>query len=231
MKPTKDKILIVAPHADDETIGMGGTIARLVDEGNDVTVAVMTGHGEKGPHPLWPPSLWDTIRGEFREAMKVLGVTDYIFKEIPAVTVADQDIHELNKITETVIEDVRPDILYIPFINDLHKDHRELFHSFSVHWRQHLPLGKKIREVYTYETVSETHLNFPYVEGGFIPNTFVNISDYIETKISAMSCFKSQICDSPHPRSLEAVRALSTWRGSQINAKAAEAFVMVRKVV
>ncbi|MBN1574842.1 MAG: PIG-L family deacetylase [Deltaproteobacteria bacterium] len=231
MKNTKDRILVVAPHADDETIGMGGTIARLVDEGNIVTVAVMTGHGEVDPHPLWPSSLWETIRGEFREAMEILGVTDYIFREIPAVMVADQKIHELNKITGDIIEEIKPDILYIPFINDLHKDHRELFHSFSVHWRPHLPLGRKMREVYAYETVSETHLNFPYVEGGFIPNAFVDISGYIEVKLSAMARFKSQIIDFPHPRSIEAVRALAAWRGSQISAQAAEAFVMVRRIV
>ena len=224
------KVLVISPHADDETIGMGGTIARFASEGHDVIVAVMTGHGEEEPHPLWHRSTWDTIRGEAREAYRVLGVKQVIFEEIPAVTVADQPVWKLNDTTARVIETIGPDVLYVPFPLDLHKDHREIFHSFSVAWRPCTESGRKIREIYAYETLSETHWNVPYVEGGFLPNVWVDISKYLEQKLEAVKCFASQIRESPDPRSLEAVRALAVWRGSQMGMKAAEAFVMVRRI-
>ena len=57
------KVLILAPHADDEVIGMGGTIAKLTSQGHEVILAVLTGAGDE-PHPIWPSSLWDGIRTE-----------------------------------------------------------------------------------------------------------------------------------------------------------------------
>jgi LmbE family N-acetylglucosaminyl deacetylase len=218
---------VVAPHADDETLGMGGTIAKLSDEGHEVVVAVVTGHGNE-PHPLWPRETWEVVRAEFREACEILGVDEYLFREVPAVSVADQPVVELNRVTHEIVQEVRPDTLYLPFLNDLHKDHRELFHSFSVHWRPYLDTGKGIREVWTYETQSETHLNFPYVEQGFLPNRFVDISAQLDRKLAALRCYESQIADAPHPRSIEAIAALAEWRGAQIGCLAAEAFVLVR---
>lgn len=224
------KVLVVAPHADDETIGMGGTMAKYARSGAKVVVAVMTGHGEDGPHPLWTREVWTRVRGELQQACGILGVEEIIFEEIPAVGVVDQPIWKINHITGSVIERVRPDILYVPFLFDLHKDHREIFHSFSVHWRAHLPLGHSIREVYTYEVPSETHLNFPYVEQGFIPNRYVDVSDFIDVKMKALACYASQTQPHPGARSLEAIRALATWRGAQIGVEAAEAFVTVRQL-
>jgi LmbE family N-acetylglucosaminyl deacetylase len=224
------RILVISPHADDETIGMGGTIAKYASGGAAVAVAVMTGHGEDADHPIWPRSNWDTVRRELRHACNVLGVAEILFEEIPAVAVADQPVWKLNSLTRRVIERVAPEILYVPFPLDLHKDHRELFHSFSVHWRPYLPLGHAIREVYTYEVLSETHLNMPYVEQAFVPNRWVDISGFIDLKMKALACYESQMQPHPAARSLEAVRALATWRGASIGVAAAEAFVMVRQL-
>lgn len=224
------RVLVVAPHADDETLGLGGTIAKHARRGDHVVVAVMTGHGEERPHPLWPRSNWDRVRSELRRACAILGVDEIVFEEIPAIEVASQPLWKLNKITGSMVERVRPECLYVPFPFDLHKDHREIFHSFSVHWRPYLPLGHHIREVYAYEVPSETHLNIPYVEQGFLPNRWVDISEEIDTKMEALACFESQLQRHPAARSLEAVRALAVWRGSQIGVEAAEAFVIVRQL-
>ena len=128
------KVLVVAPHADDETLGVGGTIARHVAEGDHVTVAVMTGHGEE-PHPLWPPEAWDIVRGEALEAWRILGVQDWLFREIPAACVADRPTYEVNGICDEVLKTVGPDVLYVPFQYDLHLDHRVIFYGFSVAYR------------------------------------------------------------------------------------------------
>ena len=222
------RVLVIAPHADDETIGMGGTIARLSAEGNDVHVAVVTGHGEE-PHPLWPRSVWDTVRGEARQAAQVLGVRELIFEEIPAAGVSQYPLWKLNQVTGEIVQRVAPDVLYVPFPYDLHKDHREVFHSLSVAWRP-VAAGRKIREIYCYEVQSETHWNAPYLEPGFIPNCWVDISDYLAAKVRALACYKSQVRDFPDARSLQAVEALARWRGAQMSMHAAEGFVLVRSL-
>jgi len=221
------KILVIAPHADDETIGMGGTIARFAAEGHHVVVAVITGHGDE-PHPLWPKSVWETVRGEAREAAAILGVQELVFEEVPAAGVADQSVWKLNRATGGIVEKVAPDALYVPFAFDLHKDHREIFHSVSVAWRPSSEVGRRIREIYCYEVASETHWNVPYVEQGFLPSCWVDISDHLDTKLRALACYKSQIRPSPDARSAEAIRALATWRGTQVGVPSAEAFVTVR---
>ena len=224
------KVLVISPHADDETIGMGGTIAKHARGGAEVVVAVMTGHGQEVEHPIWPRSNRDRIRAELRHACELLGVCEIVFEEIPAVTVADQPVWKLNSLTRAIIERVAPEILYVPFPFDLHKDHRELFHSFAVHWRPHLPLGHGIKEVYTYEVSSETHLNMPYVEQTFVPNRWVDITDFVDLKMKALACYESQVQPHPSARSLEAIKALAVWRGSSIGVEAAEAFVTVRQL-
>lgn len=227
----KSKVLVVAPHADDETLGCGATMARMASEGHDVTVAVMTGHGERGPHPLWPRSVWDTVRAEAREAMDVLGVKRLLFREIPAATLANHPVHEINKEAVGIVEEVRPEVLFVPFLWDLHKDHREIFHAFSVAWRTVSAAGKGIREIYAYETLSETHWNAAYLEPGFVPNVHVDVSDFLEKKLEALAKYKSQIHPPPATRSIEAVRAQAVWRGAQVGLRAAESFVLVRRLI
>ena len=223
------KVLVVAPHADDETLGVGGTIAKHVEAGDSVTVAVMTGPGAE-PHPIFPHSTWDTVRAEAQRACDVLGVQELLFRELPAVLVPEQPVWQVNREAADVLSQVSPEVLYVPFLHDLHLDHKALFYAFSVAWRPHTQLGRNIREIYAYETVSETHWNPAYVEQGFTPNTYVDISSTLDKKLEAMACYESQLQEEPHARSLKALRALATFRGSQVSVSAAEAFVMIRQL-
>lgn len=224
-------VLVVAPHADDETIGAGGTIARLAEEGHQITVAIMTGHGESGPHPIFSREVFDGIRAEAARAHEVLGVAKTILREIPSVMVADQPLWQLNGIVNEVFEEVQPDVVFVPFQYDLHEDHRRLFAACSVAWRPSSQTGRDIRAVYAYETPSETHWNFHNVEPGFLPNTWLDITDHLQTKLEALRCFESQIDAFPSARSIEALEALARFRGSQMHMEAAEAFVMVRQTI
>ncbi len=221
------KTLILAPHPDDETLGCGGTMARLAAEGHEVIVGLVTGEGT-GPHPLYPSEGFKQVRTEMAAACNVLGAQLIEALNLPTVLLPDLPKHALNKSIFDLIDRIRPERLFVPFPLDLHGDHREVFHAASIAWRPYLPLGRQIREVYCYEVPSETHLNIPYVEQAFIPNTFYDISDHIDKKLEAFSCFASQVQDPPMPRSLQALRALATYRGSQIGVAAAEAFVSVR---
>lgn len=220
-------VLVLAPHPDDETLGCGGVIARFVAEGHDVTVGIVTGPGD-GEHPFVAQHLFDEVRSELADAMRILGVSKIIFGSIPTTMAADMDRRALNAEVLRIIDAAQPEILFVPFALDLHSDHREIFHAASIAWRPHLDRGRSIREVYCYEVPTETHLNIPYVEQAFVPNMWFDVSDHVETKFAALACFKSQLQQPPMPRSLESLRAFTTWRGSQIGVRAAEAFVLVR---
>jgi LmbE family N-acetylglucosaminyl deacetylase len=220
-------ILVIAPHADDETLGMGGTIARMAGEGRDVVVAVMTGPGEE-PHPIWPASEWESIHAEAKEAAKRLGVKELIFGNLPAVCVPDRPVHEVNSAVAKLIARVDPEELYLPFYHDLHQDHSVIAYAALVHARAYRDAGRRIRLIAMYETPTETHLFPPQLKPPFAPSMWVDISETIDVKLDAWNRYKSQHHDGATPRSAEAVRALAVSRGAEIGVAAAEAFVLLR---
>lgn len=87
-----------------------------------------------------------------------------------------------------------------------------------------------VKQIYAYETLSETGWNIPNVQNEFIPNVYVDISEYLPKKLKAISLFKTQLSPFPNPRSIEAIEALAKYRGSTVNVKAAEAFSLVREI-
>lgn len=220
------KILVIAPHADDEVLGMGGTIAQMVDDGYDVTVAVLTGHGQE-PHPIWPRENWDTIRGECRAAQAILGYRTSLFRELPAACLDTTPSYQVNKIISELVGEVDPSDIYVPFAFDLHKDHGAIAYGVSVATRPYLESARGIRRVLAYETLSETHLAPAYLAPPFQPNVFVNISNTIGRKLDAMKAYASQIQADNRPRSIAALRALATIRGTHIGVEAAEGFVLL----
>lgn len=220
------KILIVAPHADDEVLGMGGTIARMVDHGHEVHVAVLTGHGDK-PHPIWEPDFWDIVRTECQAALNVLGCKPPIFRELPAACLDATPSHQINKVINTLVAEVDPQEIYIPFAFDLHKDHGAIAYGVSVATRPYLASACNIRRVLAYETLSETHLAPPYLAPAFQPNVFIDITKQIQRKLDAMRAYATQIQPDNLPRSVAALRALATFRGTHIGVEAAEAFVLL----
>ena len=223
-------ILVLAPHADDEVLGMGGSIARLAAAGRRVVVAVLTGHGE-GTHPLWPSSTWDTIRLEAKEAAGILGVTELHFRELPAAGLDFTPAWQTNQVVADIIQKIQPVELYVPFAHDLHQDHQIIAYAASVATRSYLPLGQQVKRILAYETLSETHLASPYMSPAFQPNVFVDVSDYLETKLEAMQAYRSQLQPDPLPRSTAGLSALATFRGAHIGVLAAEAFVLIRETI
>lgn len=224
------KILVLAPHADDEVLGVGGTISRAIAAGHHVAVAVLTGHGED-PHPLWPPHTWDTVRAECHAACEVLGVSELLFRELPAACLDHCPTWKINEVVTEIIAQVAPEELYVPFAHDLHQDHQAISYAAMVAARPYLPMGQGVKRMLAYETLSETHLAAPYLHPPFQPNVFVNITPHIDRKVEAMQAYQSQIQPGHLPRSAEALRALARVRGTHIGVEAAEAFVLLRETL
>jgi LmbE family N-acetylglucosaminyl deacetylase len=219
------RVLVVAAHPDDEVLGVGGTIARLADEGNQVTVTIVT----RGDLPLFDEKLVEQGREEAREAHRLLGVKETLFLDkFPAAKLDKVPHYELNHALQKLIQTIQPSILFIPFVGDIHLDHQLIFKSALVAVR---PKGQFTpHTVLAYETLSETNWNAPYLSPGFCPNLYVDISKHIDKKTKAIKVFRSQIHPFPNERSVEAIQALATHRGATVGCHAAEAFVLIRKI-
>lgn len=224
MKLDFKKAIIIAPHPDDETLGVGGTIKRLIKSNIEVSVLVVSGHTP----PLYSEKSYAKTIKECNKVFKYLGVNDFQFLNVPATKVNELPVSVLNKKINDFIKARSPDTVFIPF-PDRHIDHRVIFDSSIVACR---PIGKKFpSNVLLYETLSETHWNVPGVEASFLPDFFINIDKEIKNKLSAIKIYKSQINNNTLSRSPDAVEALAKFRGSQNGCKYAEAFKVVRIVI
>ena len=225
----KKRVLVLAPHNDDETLGVGATMAKHVANGDEVFVSVLTSIDEN--NPVMKPNKPE-IRAETKQAMEILGVNynNVIYRDLPNVLLNDEPMYKVNKVVVDVVKEVGPDVLYIQFINDLHKDHREIVYAAQVAARTCTDFGRNIKEVMMYETLSETHWNIESVEGGFLPNVFNEIYDFLDLKLQAVQAYKSQLKFFPDVRSVEALRSLAIVRGAIVGMRAAEGFMLVRKL-
>lgn len=219
------KVLVVSPHPDDEVLGVGGTIARLVSEGNDVTVAIVT----KGWEPLFSDSQVEAVRSEARRANEVLGAQSLRFMDLPVTKLNEIPKHELNNKFERLLNEEKPELVFLPFCSDLQEDHRQVFDGCMVALRP-LVNREHVKQVLCYETVSETHRAAAYVEPCFQPQLWVDICEHLSTKMEAMGKYRSQLQAEPNARSAEAISSLAKWRGSMVGMHAAECFVVVREL-
>ena len=218
------RVMVVAPHPDDETLGVGGTIAKYSAQGADIFVLIVSGHLP----PLYSRKDYDKTVHEAQSALKLLGVSQSEFLEIPATMINSKPLHKVNGRISKIINDFKPHIVFCPY-PDRHIDHRLIFDSVMVATRP-VGVGRDIEILAAYETLSETHWNAPHIEPNFTPNWVVDITEQIDNKLDALSCYKSQISDFPGPRSIEAVEALAKFRGTQAGFGYGEGFHVIRMI-
>lgn len=218
------RVLVFAPHPDDEIIGVGGTITKRAQNGDEVYVCVVT----KAHPPMFSVEYVEQGRRECREADARLGVKETIFLDFPAVMLETVPRYEFNgKICE-MVQRIRPDEVYIPHRGDMQLDHQLVVDAAMVAVR---PRGNSYpKRVYAYETLSETGWNIPNTVNEFIPTVYEDISDTLAAKLDAMNVFQSQLALFPAARSIGAIEALAKYRGATVNVAAAEAFSLVREV-
>ncbi len=172
------KLVVIAPHPDDETLGCGGTIARFAASGTEVSVLVVAGHLP----PLYDDAAFETTHREALAAFKIMGVAQSAFLRIPATMVRDVPVAELNGKINGFIREIGPDMVLLPF-PDRHIDHRIIFDACIVACRPVHAAAPKT--VLAYETLSETHWNVPGIEPVFAPEFFVDTTDYMAKKNAA----------------------------------------------
>lgn len=223
-----NNILVIAPHADDEILGCGATIAKEVKNGNNVYVLICT-NAHVGAPELFNQASIDQVRNEAIEAHKILGVKDTVFLDFPAPALDQYPRYKMSNEMVGVIHQHDIDTVYIPHRGDCHKDHAIVHDCAMVACR---PLANcNVKHMYAYETLSETEWGEPIAADFFVPvkyNTFTIES--FQQKLKAMECFKSQLYQFPASRSLEAIEALAKYRGCTVSALRAEAFEVLRDI-
>jgi LmbE family N-acetylglucosaminyl deacetylase len=218
-------IMVIAAHPDDEVLGCGGVIARHSTQGDEVHVVVAT----RGIPEIYAPELIEESRSELKAAHDLLKVTETHFLDFPAPKLDTIPGYELADEIKKVINRVKPETVYLPHGGDIHLDHRAVYTATLVAAR---PANDcSVRQLLCYETLSETEWA-PLTGGGaFLPTVFINITDYLETKMKAMACYRTQLKEPPHSRSLDAIKALATLRGASVGFLAAEAFELERQTL
>ena len=217
------KILVIAPHGDDEALGAGGVLAKHARAGDTLYRCIVT----KTYPPEWPTSFQKEREREIARSGEILHITKTFSLGFPTVKLDTVPQKELNDRLSEIVKEVRPDIVYTTSGADLNRDHRIVFESTLVAARP-VP-GSSVKKLLSYEVVSETEWGRNL--GIFNPNYYVPLTaEDVRTKLSAMKAYKSELREYPHPRSLEVLETLAKLRGSEIGCQLAEAFALIREI-
>lgn len=215
------KVICIAPHPDDETLGCGGTLLKHKDNGDDIYWLIVTGINQDDG---WKQSDIKKRDIEIDAVEEEYGFTNVFNLRLPTTKIDIIPLSDLIIQISNVYKKVEPDIIYMPFGHDVHTDHQIIVKVLqsTLKWFRY----PHIKNVYMYETISETEFNF--VENRvFKPNVFVDVSEYLNKKIEIMEIYKGEMKKFPFPRSEKSIRALAALRGSQSGSNAAEAFELV----
>jgi len=209
------KILAIAVHPDDETLGCGGTLLKHKNEGDSIGCIFVTSGNKQ------QKELLSQIAAEY-----CFDFTEFMCKE--ENTLDDLSLNELIPAFSKLLNDYQPSVLYIPNRADVHSDHRRVFDAISACIKSfRYPFIKKVLMC---EVISETDLSPALMENHFIANVFVDITAYREKKLKILDLYSHEILKDPHTRSLTAIEALERYRGSQVSLQYAEAFMLIKEV-
>lgn len=218
------KVLVLAVHPDDETLGCGGTILRHKAQGDRVYWLIATDMKKDGFRK-------DRILAREKEIRLVSNV--YGFDGVYRLGLETSRIDRLPKkelieMIAGVVNKVKPGIVYLPFQHDIHSDHRVFFEAaYSCTKTFRYPF---VRKILMMETISETEFALSLKGYTFIPNYFVDIGRFLPKKIEIMKIYKSELKRHPFPRSLRNIKAFAALRGAMAGCKYAESFMVLKEV-
>lgn len=226
---------MVAAHPDDEILGAGATMARLAAQGNEVHVVIAaqgaTARYNSDLNLNENQSLIEIseLKQNAIQAAKVLGTKEPIFLDLPDNQLDSITLLNIVQKLERVIVEVAPQVIYTHHGGDLNIDHN-LVHRAVITAARPLP-DSPVESIYTFETFSSTEWFSQQQQSPFVPNRFVDIENYFDTKIEALKCYDKEMREFPHPRSLEALKALAKVRGANSGLMMAEAFFICRDIL
>lgn len=217
----KNKVLIVAVHPDDETLGCGGTLLKHKANGDKINWLICSTIDKSQSH-------YKARSKEIEEVSKLYGFDSVHNLELKTMHLDEYSMSELIEKISKVMNEVKPNIIYLPFKGDVHSDHRIIFDAaYSCTKSFRYPF---IKRIYMIETLSETEFAPSTIEDSFVPNVFIDVSEYFEKKVDIMKVFESEIAEHPFPRSERNLRALATLRGATCGCEYAESFMLLKEI-
>jgi LmbE family N-acetylglucosaminyl deacetylase len=225
------KILVVCAHADDEVLGCGGTLAKAISLGIEVSV-MFIGEGvsarfkENELRSIEFLSKSNQRNNEMCDALNCLGIKLYSTSNRLCTQFDRYPLLEIVKEIEKAIDAIRPDIILTHNESEVNIDHGIVYRAVEVAAR---PIGRKNKiAIYSFEIVCSGNFKFCDV---FAPNVYVDIKDFWEEKMRAWSCYAGETQPFPFPRSQIGLETLARYRGMQCGVEMAEAFRLERMLV
>jgi LmbE family N-acetylglucosaminyl deacetylase len=216
-------IIVISAHPDDETLGAGGTLLKHKKNGDAMYWLIVTNVFE---HQGFSKEIVESRQREIEEVNSLYGFTKVFKLDYPTMSITSETLLSMIPKISGVFQEVQPEIIYTLNRSDAHSDHRYLSDAVMACTKSfRYPFIKK---VLMYECISETEFAPSFPEKVFIPNYFVDITDYLEKKLEIMRIFGSELGEPPFPRSEENIKALARFRGSSVGYNYAEAFQVVK---
>ena len=220
------RVLAVAAHPDDETLGCGGTLLRHREAGDSIYWLIVTG---MSPESGWSPVQISTRAREIDAVAKLFDFAQTIQLGLPPGGLDALPLADIVKHVASAIQSIQPEVVYLPFSGDAHSDHRVAFAATSACLK--IFRAAFVRRILAYETLSETDFGIDPSLAPFRPNVFVNIERWFAKKESIMEVFSSELGTFPFPRSIEAMRAQAALRGTAAGCRAAECFMLLKDII
>ncbi|MBT4701074.1 MAG: PIG-L family deacetylase [Rhodospirillaceae bacterium] len=218
-------VLVIAAHPDDEILGCGATMARHARDGDAVDIVIVA-EGATSRDVADPLGEISALRDAARQAAAAVGANEPRFLGLPDNRLDSLPLLDVIKSIETVVDELRPGVVYTHHGGDLNIDHRVVHQAVLTACR---PMPDcPITAIYAFEVLSSTEWGVGQSDA-FLPNHFVNVENQLFQKLEALRCYETEMRDFPHARSLEAVQALASYRGASAGVPAAEAFLLVRE--
>jgi N-acetylglucosamine malate deacetylase 1 len=209
-------VMIISVHPDDETLGCGGTILKHLSNGDCVSIVFITGGN----------SLQKKL---INNVCLAYNVNKHYELDLPEIYLENMPLVDIISPLNDVILDFKPEVLYVPNRSDVHSDHRAVFQAAQACIKSFR--NPFIKKVLMMEIISETDFSPPLLENIFIPNVIIDISDFYEKKESILLFFKHELLDGYQTRTPSAMKSLNRYRGSLINTKYAESFMLIKEIL
>ncbi|MEQ9230753.1 MAG: PIG-L family deacetylase [Cyclobacteriaceae bacterium] len=225
------KIMVVVAHPDDELLGLGGTLNKLVSEFNCRIHVVILGEGITSRSDQNNPEGWtkelQIHRANVEAAQASIGYQSLSLCSLPDNRFDQVDLLDIIKLVEKEKADFHPEVVFTHHGSDLNIDHRRTFEAVVTATR---PIeNEPVQTLITFETPSGTEWQASSNPQPFNPNFFVELSEAnLQSKIKGMECYEFEKRKYPHPRSPEALRLLAQYRGMIVGKNLAEAFQLIR---
>lgn len=207
-------------------MGCGGTIARHAAAGDQVDLLFLS-KGVGAREERREDAVVQRRLEAAREASALLGVRSPRMLGFPDNALDSVSLLEVVRAVEKMIIEIAPDVVYTHHGGDLNVDH-QLAHQAVLTACRPQP-GSPVRAIYAFEILSSTEWASSAAPV-FRPSRFVDIGDFLDTKLRALTCYEEELRPFPHARSVKAVEALARIRGTSVGCDAAEAFIVVREI-